>query len=259
MRGFFSCLNRLVRVSGAPLDALDGRSPATFSCDANSTQGTGTVGRAEPPGTLRREPVVDLFEVHAYRGILNSCHADVSDIGSALEDHLVSGLHMCVGADHGRGTAPEVIPHHLLLRCRLGMEIDDERLPGCRPGYEVIGRPERVVVRLHEHPSNDLRDGDPLAVPCRVTGEAQPGRTRGVVQRANEPAALLQKLFRLLLVPGVVPHGHDIDPGVQHLFEMLAGDAETAGGDRKSTRLNSSHVASSYAVVCLKKKRAMYR
>src|SRR5207253_3952568 len=29
---------------------------------------------------------------------------------------------------------------------------------------------------------------------------------------------------------------------------------EPAGGDRKSTRLNSSHVAISYAVFCLKKK-----
>src|SRR5690625_7089790 len=34
----------------------------------------------------------------------------------------------------------------------------------------------------------------------------------------------------------------------------LAG-GETVGLDRKSTRLNSSHVASSYAVFCLKKKR----
>src|SRR5438874_3487440 len=30
--------------------------------------------------------------------------------------------------------------------------------------------------------------------------------------------------------------------------------AETGGGDRKSTRLNSSHVEISYAVFCLKKK-----
>src|SRR5439155_18718059 len=30
--------------------------------------------------------------------------------------------------------------------------------------------------------------------------------------------------------------------------------SSAAGGDRKSTRLNSSHVASSYAVFCLKKK-----
>src|SRR5439155_25521768 len=39
-----------------------------------------------------------------------------------------------------------------------------------------------------------------------------------------------------------------------------AGEVETAGGktfrgDRKSTRLNSSHVAISYAVFCLKKKK----
>src|SRR5688500_19185137 len=32
-------------------------------------------------------------------------------------------------------------------------------------------------------------------------------------------------------------------------------DASTGGGDRKSTRLNSSHLVSSYAVFWLKKKR----
>src|SRR5437870_7563318 len=34
----------------------------------------------------------------------------------------------------------------------------------------------------------------------------------------------------------------------------LAAEADTAFADRKSTRLNSSHVAISYAVFCLKKK-----
>src|SRR5699024_11637651 len=43
-----------------------------------------------------------------------------------------------------------------------------------------------------------------------------------------------------------------------------ADDAEVADGgeftiDRKSTRLNSSHVSNSYAVFCLKKKRAACR
>src|SRR5207253_7491989 len=33
--------------------------------------------------------------------------------------------------------------------------------------------------------------------------------------------------------------------------------AEREGGDRKSTRLNSSHVATSYAVFCLKKKKTL--
>src|SRR5690349_2188729 len=36
---------------------------------------------------------------------------------------------------------------------------------------------------------------------------------------------------------------------------VLAGDEAQRVGDRKSTRLNSSHVESSYAVFCLKKKK----
>src|SRR5439155_21210063 len=35
---------------------------------------------------------------------------------------------------------------------------------------------------------------------------------------------------------------------------IIYGVGKNADGDRKSTRLNSSHVASSYAVFCLKKK-----
>src|SRR3712207_6939559 len=36
-----------------------------------------------------------------------------------------------------------------------------------------------------------------------------------------------------------------------------AGDEKAAGGDRKSTRLNSSHANISYAVFCLKKKKQL--
>src|SRR5690625_899043 len=38
-------------------------------------------------------------------------------------------------------------------------------------------------------------------------------------------------------------------------FPMLAYGCDRCGKDRKSTRLNSSHVAISYAVFCLKKKK----
>src|SRR5690625_5448056 len=42
----------------------------------------------------------------------------------------------------------------------------------------------------------------------------------------------------------------------ESLSDTEAGAARKAGGaDRKSTRLNSSHVAISYAVFCLKKKK----
>src|SRR5256885_8284687 len=38
-------------------------------------------------------------------------------------------------------------------------------------------------------------------------------------------------------------------------FEVHVGPDELARGDRKSTRLNSSHLVISYAVFCLKKKK----
>src|SRR5436305_12089946 len=41
---------------------------------------------------------------------------------------------------------------------------------------------------------------------------------------------------------------------LQHLAEVGAGGGAAVGRDRKSTRLNSSHVRISYAVFCLKKK-----
>src|SRR5690606_41125389 len=41
------------------------------------------------------------------------------------------------------------------------------------------------------------------------------------------------------------------------IFPLLANTAPGAG-DRKSTRLNSSHVKISYAVFCLKKKKKLY-
>src|SRR5690606_10771032 len=43
-------------------------------------------------------------------------------------------------------------------------------------------------------------------------------------------------------------------PGVDGVDGRRAHRAHTAGRDRKSTRLNSSHVKISYAVFCLKKK-----
>src|SRR5205814_9847980 len=50
---------------------------------------------------------------------------------------------------------------------------------------------------------------------------------------------------------GVDPHG----PGGYHLEHVLNTQYFTSDGDRKSTRLNSSHLGISYAVFCLKKKK----
>src|SRR5699024_11841203 len=74
---------------------------------------------------------------------------------------------------------------------------------------------------------------------------------------------------RLMVEVLVVEHDRAVrqiglvgDDGVEHLGEAL-GDGEggddlrgvVARRDRKSTRLNSSHVSISYAVFCLKKKK----
>src|SRR5437870_10985053 len=49
-------------------------------------------------------------------------------------------------------------------------------------------------------------------------------------------------------------HARDVKTRIDH--QDLAGDpAAGVAEDRKSTRLNSSHVAISYAVFCLKKKK----
>src|SRR5690242_21295331 len=43
--------------------------------------------------------------------------------------------------------------------------------------------------------------------------------------------------------------------GTGRYWGSAQGTESTAGGDRKSTRLNSSHMSISYAVFCLKKKK----
>src|SRR5438132_7029835 len=61
-------------------------------------------------------------------------------------------------------------------------------------------------------------------------------------------------LFRSVL-------GRDAPAGDQGERVCPAGDQSVRGlvGDRKSTRLNSSHTVISYAVFCLKKKKEKYR
>src|SRR2546422_6173271 len=46
-----------------------------------------------------------------------------------------------------------------------------------------------------------------------------------------------------------------LDAGIQRLSQHGCADGVDRGGDRKSTRLNSSHGYISYAVFCLKKKK----
>src|SRR3989442_11097463 len=49
--------------------------------------------------------------------------------------------------------------------------------------------------------------------------------------------------------------GHQLPPPRRIEEELFRVERKDLGGDRKSTRLNSSHVRISYAVFCLKKKK----
>src|SRR5690625_5518573 len=110
----------------------------------------------------------------------------------------------------------------------------------------------------------DASEGNNTMPPTTVTVDiGQPGElflnsndlpSKGTVDR--QPAGL--NFFRVrwsTAAPGTVVVNHG-----QHSFDIpfaltLLGTEDTEAlheGDRKSTRLNSSHVASSYAVFCLK-------
>src|SRR2546427_9276185 len=73
-------------------------------------------------------------------------------------------------------------------------------------------------------------------------------------------------LFRSLQLPALVrPQpvgGRGVDLRLDQARVAVgerAGRHGTSGGDRKSTRLNSSHSQISYAVFCLKKKKKKYK
>src|SRR3989442_3695819 len=67
-------------------------------------------------------------------------------------------------------------------------------------------------------------------------------------------------LFRSVVVDLARASDHALDLGrVLHDGFVLLGDHGLETTDRKSTRLNSSHVRISYAVFCLKKKKKLQR
>src|SRR5205085_9413234 len=80
-------------------------------------------------------------------------------------------------------------------------------------------------------------------------GESQAGEASGVRSYAyiRDPAAISRRSFALIREEA------DLARFPRHI-EPLAVRLAHAAGDRKSTRLNSSHSQISYAVFCLKKK-----
>src|SRR5690625_6279923 len=85
-------------------------------------------------------------------------------------------------------------------------------------------------------------------------------KVQGLQKKFGKFQALSDVTFRVgagEVVGFIGPNGAGKSTTVRVLLGIIkrdAGIAEIFGKDRKSTRLNSSHVAISYAVFCLKKK-----
>src|SRR5689334_24453726 len=75
----------------------------------------------------------------------------------------------------------------------------------------------------------------------------------GAIRFAGEDVRKLPSYRIAQLGIGLVPEGRQIFPNLTVRENLVAASANRLG-DRKSTRLNSSHSSISYAVFCLKKK-----
>src|SRR5690625_6211079 len=75
-----------------------------------------------------------------------------------------------------------------------------------------------------------------------------------LIAASNSSLHLLEHFFIFLIHVGEVFSFSKLFHGA---FPDIPNDVTFFGIDRKSTRLNSSHVAISYAVFCLKKKRPL--
>src|SRR5437773_8026799 len=89
---------------------------------------------------------------------------------------------------------------------------------------------------LHSFPTR--RSSDPLPL---TAGELAPLLADGSVETLGKPADP---------IPDPRPAEGELD--------VRVGCVRSPQPDRKSTRLNSSHITSSYAVFCLKKKKLAY-
>src|SRR5690625_7117339 len=100
-------------------------------------------------------------------------------------------------------------------------------------GAGVRTRPDTLAV---EEPLEIRIDGAPFVVTMRTPGHD------------------VELATGFLLSEGVITRGAEVRAAIHCGGPGSGGDQNTYNVDRKSTRLNSSHVAISYAVFCLKKK-----
>src|SRR5690606_40079254 len=100
--------------------------------------------------------------------------------------------------------------------------------------------------RLYELPGGAFQPEPPCKLQRRLTGHASKDAVKVERRQAGTAREALERDRPIEPVD-------DAFDGVLHRFQ-IERVCRCLHGDRKSTRLNSSHVKSSYAVFCLKKK-----
>src|SRR5207253_11348389 len=106
----------------------------------------------------------------------------------------------------------------------------------------------------HTPPPNDLPTTSPTTPPS--LHDALPiSNSRRARRHSRSPRrVVLHECAHVVAHHGMVHRMSDLDFNLTETEENIRAFLHTFA-DRKSTRLNSSHVAISYAVFCLKKKR----
>src|SRR5690625_6441960 len=114
-------------------------------------------------------------------------------------------------------------------------------------GQLLLVGPVQLVEQLR------LERGDP---PCQIRGRVGDLRRGPVAHGADLVLGMEQALLGQVAVHELRREVPQLGIRQQRLPALgnRGGQVATAVQDRKSTRLNSSHVAISYAVFCLKKK-----
>src|SRR5439155_16699084 len=125
------------------------------------------------------------------------------------------------------------VPPDSLFFCVPGARIDGHDLAG----EAVAGGAVALVVERRL----------PLEVPQLVVSSVREAMPQAAVEFFGDPTAELP----VAAITGT----NGKTTSAYLLWSILAAAGRQSGLDRKSTRLNSSHVAISYAVFCLKKKK----
>ena len=94
----------------------------------------------------------------------------------------------------------------------------------------ALDRGERIIERVHEDAAHGVDDQHARTVSGFDQRDTAPGRAGGIVDRAKQLRRALDEDQRLLLVPGMIAAGNDVDAGIDEFLVDRFGDTEAAGG-----------------------------